>query len=68
MFGVPSPPPYADPSTTGARILNGVNYASAAAGILDESGRNYVLYHTVLHNSPAFSHPLILPYISIEFL
>ncbi|CAJ1978267.1 unnamed protein product [Sphenostylis stenocarpa] len=41
MLGVPSPPPFADPSTVGSRIVNGVNYASAAAGILDESGRNY---------------------------
>ncbi|QCD89030.1 zeta-carotene desaturase [Vigna unguiculata] len=41
MLGVSSPPPFADPSTTGSRILNGVNYASAASGILDESGRNY---------------------------
>lgn len=42
MLGVPAPPPYADPSTTGDRILGGVNYASAAAGILDETGQHYV--------------------------
>ncbi|XP_061359404.1 GDSL esterase/lipase At1g71250-like [Gastrolobium bilobum] len=41
LLGVPSPPPFADPSTVGRTILNGVNYASAAAGILDESGRTY---------------------------
>ncbi|XP_027356515.1 GDSL esterase/lipase At1g71250 [Abrus precatorius] len=41
MLGVPSPPPFADPSTVGSRVLNGVNYASASAGILDESGRHY---------------------------
>ncbi|KAE9593507.1 hypothetical protein Lal_00029044 [Lupinus albus] len=41
MLGVPSPPPFADPATVGARILNGVNYASATSGILDESGRHY---------------------------
>ncbi|KAI8526500.1 hypothetical protein RHMOL_Rhmol12G0001600 [Rhododendron molle] len=40
-LGTPSPPPFADPATTGARILGGVNYASAAAGILDETGRHY---------------------------
>ncbi|KAF6143928.1 hypothetical protein GIB67_001722 [Kingdonia uniflora] len=34
-------PAYADPSTVGPRILNGVNYASAAAGILDETGQHY---------------------------
>ncbi|CAL5191631.1 unnamed protein product [Lathyrus oleraceus] len=41
MMGVPSPPPFLDPSTTGSRILNGVNYASASGGILEESGRHY---------------------------
>ncbi|TKY68038.1 GDSL esterase/lipase [Spatholobus suberectus] len=41
MLGVPSPPPFVDPSTAGARILYGVNYASAASGILDDSGRHY---------------------------
>lgn len=45
MLGVPSPPPFLDPSTTGSKILNGVNYASASGGILDESGRHYVLTH-----------------------
>ncbi|KAL6997536.1 hypothetical protein U1Q18_007662, partial [Sarracenia purpurea var. burkii] len=40
-LGLPSPPPFADPATTGTRILGGVNYASAAAGILDETGRHY---------------------------
>ncbi|CAA7039037.1 unnamed protein product [Microthlaspi erraticum] len=41
LLGISSPPPFADPTTSGNRILGGVNYASAAAGILDESGRNY---------------------------
>ncbi|XP_030461700.2 GDSL esterase/lipase At1g71250 isoform X1 [Syzygium oleosum] len=41
MLGLPSPPAYADPSTTGAKIVGGVNYASAAGGILDETGRHY---------------------------
>ncbi|KAL8060052.1 hypothetical protein ABFX02_03G128400 [Erythranthe guttata] len=40
-LGIASPPPFADPTTTGARILGGVNYASAAAGILDETGQHY---------------------------
>ncbi|KAL8482340.1 hypothetical protein ACS0TY_028494 [Phlomoides rotata] len=40
-LGLAAPPPFADPATTGARILGGVNYASAAAGILDESGQHY---------------------------
>ncbi|KAI4331978.1 hypothetical protein L6164_016921 [Bauhinia variegata] len=41
MLSVPSPPAFANPSTTGTNILNGVNYGSAAGGILDESGRHY---------------------------
>ncbi|XP_043711417.1 GDSL esterase/lipase At1g71250-like [Telopea speciosissima] len=41
MLGLPYVPPYADPTTSGARILGGVNYASAAAGILEETGRHY---------------------------
>ena len=48
MLGVPSPPPFADPSTVGRRILDGVNFASANGGILLESGRHYVLYTLVL--------------------
>ncbi|XP_050215438.1 GDSL esterase/lipase At1g71250 [Mercurialis annua] len=41
MIGVPYPIAYSDPAATGARLLGGVNYASAAAGILDESGQQY---------------------------
>ncbi|XP_057432120.1 GDSL esterase/lipase At1g71250-like [Lotus japonicus] len=41
FLGVPSPPPFADPSSVGSRILNGVNFASASGGILDESGQHY---------------------------
>ncbi|KAI8021264.1 GDSL esterase/lipase [Camellia lanceoleosa] len=40
-LGISAPPPYADPTTTGPRIVGGVNYASAAAGILDETGQHY---------------------------
>ena len=43
MLGIPYLPAFADPTTFGTRVLNGVNYASAAAGILDEPGRHYVL-------------------------
>lgn len=42
MLGLPYPPAYADPSTSGTRLLGGVNYASAAGGVLDETGRHYV--------------------------
>lgn len=52
MMGLPSPPAYADPNTVGNRILQGVNYASAAAGILDETGQNYVIiFPTTVKNS-----------------
>ncbi|EPS71849.1 hypothetical protein M569_02907, partial [Genlisea aurea] len=40
-LGLPAPPPFADPTTNGSRIIGGVNYASAAAGILDETGQHY---------------------------
>lgn len=41
MLGIPNAPEFANPDTTGDRIYYGVNYASAAAGILDETGRHY---------------------------
>ncbi|CAI0556072.1 unnamed protein product [Linum tenue] len=41
LLGLPYPPAFADPNTAGARLLGGVNYASAAAGILDETGQHY---------------------------
>ncbi|KAK8609677.1 hypothetical protein V6N13_093093 [Hibiscus sabdariffa] len=41
MLGLPYPSPFADPNTRGVKLLGGVNYASAAAGILDESGQHY---------------------------
>ncbi|KAL1212501.1 GDSL esterase/lipase [Cardamine amara subsp. amara] len=41
LLGLPPPPAFADPTTTGNKTLQGVNYASAAAGILDESGQHY---------------------------
>lgn len=44
-LGIPAPPPFLDPTTAGNRILGGVNYASAAGGILDESGSHYVTFY-----------------------
>ncbi|KAB8933548.1 hypothetical protein FH972_026835 [Carpinus fangiana] len=41
LLGIPYLPAFADPNTVGTRILHGVNYASAAAGILDETGQHY---------------------------
>ncbi|KAF5179164.1 GDSL esterase/lipase [Thalictrum thalictroides] len=46
-LGLPYIPPYSDPYTIGTRIVNGVNYAAAAADILDETGQNYV--YTTTH-------------------
>ncbi|XP_057527161.1 GDSL esterase/lipase At1g71250-like [Amaranthus tricolor] len=40
-FAMPYLPPYADPTTAGPRIMAGVNYASAGAGILDETARHW---------------------------
>ncbi|XP_072980211.1 GDSL esterase/lipase 7 [Typha angustifolia] len=40
-LGLQYPPPYLSLSSKTAEILRGVNYASAAAGILDETGQNY---------------------------
>eukprot|EP00250_Pteridium_aquilinum_P017533 c23677_g2_i1 orf=22-1215(-) len=41
-LGLPFLPAYLNPATTGSAILKGVNYASAAGGILDVSGKNYI--------------------------
>lgn len=40
LVGIPNLPAFANPQATGTNILRGVNYASAAAGILDETGQN----------------------------
>ncbi|KAA8522642.1 hypothetical protein F0562_012997 [Nyssa sinensis] len=40
LLELPYPPAFANPFATGKNILRGVNYASAAAGILDETGKN----------------------------
>ncbi|KAL8167088.1 hypothetical protein V2J09_008587 [Rumex salicifolius] len=41
LLGLPYLPVFADPATTGTKILRGVNYASAAGGILDDTGRHW---------------------------
>ncbi|XP_077217474.1 GDSL-motif lipase 7 [Tasmannia lanceolata] len=41
LLGLPLVPPYLSPTSKGAKILQGLNYASAAAGIIDETGRHY---------------------------
>ncbi|XP_077231795.1 GDSL esterase/lipase At1g71691-like [Tasmannia lanceolata] len=40
LLGLPLIPPYSEAS--GEQVLHGINYASAAAGILDITGRNFV--------------------------
>ncbi|RRT74411.1 hypothetical protein B296_00013137 [Ensete ventricosum] len=42
LLGLPLIPPFNNPKTTGSHILQGVNFASAASGILDDTGRLYV--------------------------
>eukprot|EP00249_Psilotum_nudum_P035105 c55079_g1_i1 orf=390-1490(-) len=42
LLHLPLIPPYLAPTTRGREILNGVNYASAAAGILPRTGFNYI--------------------------
>lgn len=48
QLGLPLIPAYSEAS--GDQVLHGVNYASAAAGILDITGRNFVSTspHTIL--------------------
>lgn len=42
IISLPFPPPYLAPTTRGAAILKGVNYASAAAGIIRSTGYNFI--------------------------
>ncbi|KAI5080741.1 hypothetical protein GOP47_0003924 [Adiantum capillus-veneris] len=42
LVSLPYPPPYLAPTTRGAAILQGVNYASAAAGIVRRTGYNFI--------------------------
>ncbi|XP_051126358.1 GDSL esterase/lipase At5g08460-like [Andrographis paniculata] len=41
LLGIPLLPAYASPFSTGKSILRGVNYASAAGGILEETGKTH---------------------------
>ncbi|KAL7602810.1 GDSL esterase/lipase At1g71691 [Lactuca sativa] len=42
LLGLPLIPSYSQASSSGDQMVNGVNFASAAAGILDITGRNFV--------------------------
>ncbi|XP_020519008.1 GDSL esterase/lipase At1g71250 isoform X2 [Amborella trichopoda] len=44
LLGLPYIPPFEDPNTKDRNLLSGVNYASAAAGILDETGYQLALH------------------------
>lgn len=41
-LGIPSPPPYLSLSRNNDAFLNGINYASGGAGILNETGLYFV--------------------------
>ncbi|XP_028556994.1 GDSL esterase/lipase At1g71691-like [Dendrobium catenatum] len=44
LLGLPLIPAFNNPDTHGIAILQGVNYASAASGILNDTGENFYLY------------------------
>ena len=44
LLELPLLPPYTSSSVNSGNIVGGVNYASAAAGILEETGQNLVSY------------------------
>lgn len=56
LLGLPLIPAYSEAS--GAQVLHGVNYASATAGILDITGRNFVRTHISNSNEPGFPFDL----------
>ncbi|CAM6106092.1 unnamed protein product [Calypogeia fissa] len=58
IFQVPYLPAYLDPQTNGSRILGGVNYASGAAGILDDTGANFIETVTMDQQIGYFRHTL----------
>jgi hypothetical protein len=43
-MGIAYPLPVLDPAATGPNILRGVNYASAGAGILNDTGSIFVSF------------------------
>lgn len=47
-LGLPLAPAYLEAKLKGLNMLKGINFASAAAGILDETGANYVTIIRVL--------------------
>jgi hypothetical protein len=54
-MGIEYPLPVLDPAAAGPNILRGVNYASAGAGILNDTGSIFI--STILYSSiPRSSH------------
>uniref|UniRef100_A0A0D9X3S4 GDSL esterase/lipase n=1 Tax=Leersia perrieri TaxID=77586 RepID=A0A0D9X3S4_9ORYZ len=47
LLGLPLVPPYSQAQASVQQQLQGVNFASAAAGILDESGGNFVINQSI---------------------
>lgn len=45
-LGIPSPPPYLSVPNNVDKLLQGVNYASGGAGILNETGLYFVISHS----------------------
>lgn len=59
-LGTPYPLPVLAPEATGANLLHGVNYASAGAGILEETGAIFVRNHMIdLSTWRPISNPLL---------
>lgn len=54
LLGLPLIPAHSQAS--GDQVLHGVNYASAAAGILDITGRNFVSTSYTHYKMLLFSH------------
>ena len=47
-LGISSPPPYLSLSKNDDALLNGVNYASGGAGILNDTGLYFVIFFSFL--------------------
>lgn len=48
LLGLPLIPPHSEAS--GKQMKRGVNFASAASGILDITGRNFVSFYFLINN------------------
>jgi hypothetical protein len=64
LLGLPLLPSHND--ATGDAALHGVNYASAAAGILDNTGQNFV--RTCSYQLPKHACTLIISGLTIPFI